>query len=179
MDTAKHKVPAFASDDEQTGIFRRLEYPAASRSNQPAASPSNQAERSQPRETERTRSGPERSQAHASAESRAEDSTRRRENERRLRHEDARHERAPEPPSSGRNLEVGPLGTSGLGGVTYDAKGDPVWEWRVDVPRRREDDPTLDLLKCLDLNDLRLEDETKEADQGVNPYDTARIRLRK
>jgi hypothetical protein len=98
---------------------------------------------------------------------------------RRRRDEDSKHRVAPELPHADPDLEVGSLQTSAVGGVTYDAKGDPVWEWRVDVPRRREDDSTIDLLKCLDVNDLRLEDEPKEPDQGINPYDTARIRLRK
>ena len=47
--------------------------------------------------------------------------------------------------------------------IEFDAKGNPVLKVRVDVPRRREDDNTIDLLKCLDgdaLN-LQLEDEPK------------------
>src|SRR5690242_4155191 len=47
--------------------------------------------------------------------------------------------------------------------IKFDAKGNPVLEVRVDVPRRREDDNTIDLLKCLDGDALKLqlEDEPK------------------
>jgi hypothetical protein len=47
--------------------------------------------------------------------------------------------------------------------VKFDAKGNPVLEVRTDVPRRREDDNTIDLLKCLDADALKLqlEDEPK------------------
>lgn len=40
--------------------------------------------------------------------------------------------------------------------IRFDAKGNPVWEVRVDTPRRRKDDDTFDLLKCLDADDLSL-----------------------
>jgi hypothetical protein len=47
--------------------------------------------------------------------------------------------------------------------VKFDAKGNPVLEVRTDVPRRRGDDDTIDLLKCLDADalNLQLEDEPK------------------
>jgi hypothetical protein len=47
--------------------------------------------------------------------------------------------------------------------VKFDAKGNPVLEVRTDVPRRRGDDNTIDLLKCLDADalNLELEDEPK------------------
>jgi hypothetical protein len=47
--------------------------------------------------------------------------------------------------------------------IKFDDKGNPVLEVRVDVPRRREDDNTIDLLKCLDADGLKLqlEDEPK------------------
>ena len=47
--------------------------------------------------------------------------------------------------------------------VKFDAKGNPVLEVRTDVPRRRGDDKTIDLLKCLDADalNLRLEDDDK------------------
>ena len=47
--------------------------------------------------------------------------------------------------------------------VKFDAKGNPVLEVRTDVPRRRGDDDTIDLLKCLDADalNLTLEDEPK------------------
>jgi len=40
--------------------------------------------------------------------------------------------------------------------VKFDAKGNPVLEVRTDVPRRRGDDNTIDLLKCLDADGLKL-----------------------
>ncbi len=47
--------------------------------------------------------------------------------------------------------------------IKFDAKGNPVLEVRTDVPRRRGDDDTIDLLKCLDADalNLQLEDEPK------------------
>jgi hypothetical protein len=47
--------------------------------------------------------------------------------------------------------------------VKFDAKGNPVLEVRTDVPRRRGDDNTIDLLKCLDADalNLQIEDEPK------------------
>lgn len=41
--------------------------------------------------------------------------------------------------------------------IEFDAKGNPVLKVRVDVPRRREDDNTIDLLKCLDADALNLQ----------------------
>jgi hypothetical protein len=99
--------------------------------------------------------------------------------DRRRRHESARRTADGASQGTDADLEVRSLRASAIGGVTYDAKGDPVWEWRVNVPRRREGDPTIDLLKCLDVADLRLEDEKEEPDLGINPYDTARIRMPK
>lgn len=58
--------------------------------------------------------------------------------------------------------------------VRFDAKGNPVWRIRSDIPRRREKDDTLDLLKCLDNETLALEDDTLEQDgSAFDPYDTA------
>ncbi len=47
--------------------------------------------------------------------------------------------------------------------IKFDAKGNPVLEVRTDVPRRRGDDDTIDLLKCLDADalNLEIEDEPK------------------
>ena len=54
--------------------------------------------------------------------------------------------------------------------VRFDAKGDPIWEVRTDhIPRRREEDDTINLLKCLVPESLSLEDEHDPA--GFNPYD--------
>jgi hypothetical protein len=46
--------------------------------------------------------------------------------------------------------------------IKFDAKGNPVLEVRTDAPRRREGDDTIDLLKCLDADELKLavEDDT-------------------
>jgi hypothetical protein len=59
-----------------------------------------------------------------------------------------------------------------IGAVGRDDLGNAVWEWRVDVPRRRDDDPTIDLVKCLDVGGLSIEDdEPKPRKQGAfNPY---------
>jgi hypothetical protein len=40
--------------------------------------------------------------------------------------------------------------------VTFDAKGNPVLDIRSTTPRRREDDDTLDLIKCLDESTLSI-----------------------
>ena len=54
--------------------------------------------------------------------------------------------------------------------VTFDAKGNPVWEVRVEAPRRREDDDTVDLLQILDSDELSLQDEEPETRTGYDPY---------
>ena len=41
--------------------------------------------------------------------------------------------------------------------IVFDAKGNPVLSVQTNVPRRREDDHTIDLLECLDADKLRLE----------------------
>jgi hypothetical protein len=45
------------------------------------------------------------------------------------------------------------------GTVRFDDQGNPVWEVRVDIPRRRDGDDTIDLLKCLDNSLLSLEED--------------------
>ena len=62
------------------------------------------------------------------------------------------------------------------GSVGRDQLGNAVWEWRVDVPRRRDDDPTIDLLECLDVDGLSIEeDEKKPLKKGnFNPYNKTR-----
>jgi hypothetical protein len=59
------------------------------------------------------------------------------------------------------------------GEVSHDAKGNPVWRMSTDVPRRRQDDDTVDLLKCLDVEDLSLADDVprEDASEGYDPYD--------
>ncbi len=44
-------------------------------------------------------------------------------------------------------------------GVRFDEKGNPVFEIRAEAPRRRKDDDTIDLLKCLDDETLALADD--------------------
>jgi len=64
-----------------------------------------------------------------------------------------------------------------LGGISHDDLGNAVWEWRVDVPRRRDDDPTIDLIDCLDVDGLSLEDEkpaAEEEEESFNPYNKSR-----
>ena len=63
------------------------------------------------------------------------------------------------------------------GTVGRDQLGNAVWEWRVDVPRRRDDDPTIDLLECLDVDGLSIEEEEekKPLKKGnFNPYNKSR-----
>ena len=62
------------------------------------------------------------------------------------------------------------------GSVGRDELGNAVWEWRVDVPRRRDDDPTIDLLECLDVDGLSIaEDDEKPSKPGhFNPYNKVR-----
>ena len=43
--------------------------------------------------------------------------------------------------------------------VRFDEKGNPVLEIRAAVQRRRKDDDTIDLLKCLDDESLSLADD--------------------
>lgn len=77
-------------------------------------------------------------------------------------------------------VRVESLRGSEHGKLTYDAKGNPVWEWRANAPRRRQDDSTIDMLKCLDSETLTLaEDPDEDRGQGFNPYDTAGDRTRK
>jgi hypothetical protein len=61
------------------------------------------------------------------------------------------------------------------GSIEHDELGNAVWNWRVDVPRRREDDPTIDLLEILDVDGLSLkEDEPEENEASFNPYNKKR-----
>jgi hypothetical protein len=76
--------------------------------------------------------------------------------------------------SSG-SLKVTSVKGSVYGKVGRDDKGDAIWEWRVDVPLRRDEDETINLLKCLEDVDLKLADsdevaDTKDPAGGYNPY---------
>jgi hypothetical protein len=68
---------------------------------------------------------------------------------------------------------VGSLDDNRYGEVEFDAKGNAVWQWRTEEPRRREDDPTIDLLECLTSEQLSLADpdEDEPSADGFNPYD--------
>jgi hypothetical protein len=68
------------------------------------------------------------------------------------------------------------LDPKALGGISHDDLGNAVWEWRVDVPRRRDDDPTIDLIDCLDVDGMSLEDEkpATDEDESFNPYNKSR-----
>jgi len=64
-----------------------------------------------------------------------------------------------------------------VGSVGRDELGNAVWEWRVDVPRRRDDDPTVDLLECLDVDGLSIEEEEEKKPLrkgNFNPYNKSR-----
>jgi hypothetical protein len=61
--------------------------------------------------------------------------------------------------------------TQPSGEVVFDAKGNPVWRVRVDVPRRRKDDDTIDMLKRLEVDSLSLaDDDNGPSDAGYDPY---------
>ena len=74
-------------------------------------------------------------------------------------------------------LEVRSLKGSAYSIVGYDSKGNPILEWRTELPVRREDDDTMNYLKALDADALQLaaddEDAAKPAreERGYNPYD--------
>ena len=77
---------------------------------------------------------------------------------------------------SGRRDGSGPVKPRAVGQINHDDLGNAVWEWRVDVPRRRDDDPTLDLMQCLDLDGISLEDDGKAKPDrpSFNPYNKTR-----
>lgn len=60
--------------------------------------------------------------------------------------------------------------------ITHDAKGDPVLEVRITSPRRRQDDDTVDQLKCLDADSLSLDDPLVEqsGSREFDPYGRSR-----
>ena len=66
-----------------------------------------------------------------------------------------------------------------VGSVSFDVKGNSVWQPRVDARRRRKDDDTVNTLKRLDLESLSIQDEgllqgeesTKPVD-GHDPYNS-------
>jgi hypothetical protein len=69
--------------------------------------------------------------------------------------------------------------------IRFDAKGNPVWEMRTTAPRRREDDDTFDLLKCLQVDSLSIasnetdgspdrERSARRPGAGYDPYDRAK-----
>lgn len=63
------------------------------------------------------------------------------------------------------------------GDVEFDAKGNAVWHWKTEEPRRREEDPTIDLLECLTSEQLALDDpDEAPPPEGFNPYDHTKKR---
>jgi hypothetical protein len=70
---------------------------------------------------------------------------------------------------------VGSLKNSMHSKVGFDAKGNPILEWRTTVPARRADDDTVDYLKALDSDSLEIADDAnakpKRRPKGYNPYD--------
>jgi hypothetical protein len=72
----------------------------------------------------------------------------------------------PDGPERRKKEKTRPTGT-----VRFDAKGNPIWEVRVDTPRRREDDETFDLIKSLDIDNLSLSDDEPKDETGNRGYD--------
>ena len=61
--------------------------------------------------------------------------------------------------------------------IAIDAKGNAIWHWKTEEPRRREEDPTIDLLECLTSEQLALNDPDEEPPaEGFNPYDHTKKR---
>ena len=76
---------------------------------------------------------------------------------------------------SGRSQIPKTSNSKDLGQVNFNDKGNAVWEWRVDVPRRRDEDATIDLLECLDTSELSIDEEKdEEKSSEFNPYDTGK-----
>lgn len=69
-----------------------------------------------------------------------------------------------------RAQDMAPSKPKAEGVVTFDDRGNAVWDWRVDTPQRREDDPTIDFLKCLDVDGLEIEDEDSASDNTINSF---------
>lgn len=170
MDSAKHNASRGTPDTEETGIFRRPsglpEVSDAGREPPPVAGEAQHPPASAPDRERDPRGRPPASGA--------ERPDRRRAGAGR---DERPRESASSAPVSEAELQVRSLEGSDLGTVSYDAKGNPVWEWRVNVQRRRRDDTTVNMLKCLDTTELRLledTDEGRDADRGIDPYDHQR-----
>jgi len=74
-------------------------------------------------------------------------------------------------PNRRHQADTEPAAEKPSGEVKFDAKGNPVWEIRIDVPRRRKEDDTVDLLKCLDSDSLSIVDDPNHiGPPGYNPY---------
>lgn len=56
--------------------------------------------------------------------------------------------------------------------LDFDARGNPILDVRVDTPRRREDDDTLDAIECLDIERFSLQEQAAESKGGYDPYDS-------
>lgn len=92
---------------------------------------------------------------------------------------DARRQSSPqrERRRSGDRGQAAPSKPKAVGSVGRDDLGNAVWEWRVDDQRRRDDDPTIDLLECLDVDGLAIEEEEEKKPKkpgSFNPYNKPR-----
>jgi len=58
--------------------------------------------------------------------------------------------------------------------LRYRGPGRSVWDWQPTTPRRRADDPAVDILKCLDFGGLTLADDEPPKElpprEGFDPY---------
>lgn len=87
--------------------------------------------------------------------------------------QERRRRRASDRSGSTDSDTVRSLTQSEFGTVRFDPRGNAQWEWRVETPRRRKEDDTIDLLECLDPNLSLSEDDGagEEPSGGFNPYD--------
>jgi hypothetical protein len=74
------------------------------------------------------------------------------------------------------SLRVGSVKGSVYSTIAYDAKGNPILEWRRNVPLRRADDASRSFEKYLENAKLRLAEDNwiakaKRPARGYNPYD--------
>ena len=62
-----------------------------------------------------------------------------------------------------------------LGSIGHDDLGNAVWKWHPVVPGQRPEDPTIDMIECLDVDGMSIEDDPDgEKAASFDPYDGKR-----